>query len=308
MEIASGITMIDTLLGGQEGITAAYLVSGTNPALVETGAQTSVPTLKAALESHGVAAGDLAWIVLTHIHLDHAGGVGDMAAAFPKATIVVHPRGARHLVEPERLIAGTAAVHGPELAPLYGGLTPTPEDRIIIAESGHRIPLGGSRELIAYDAPGHARHQMMLVDESTGTVMAGDALGVQFPGSGLYPSVPPPEFDVDAAVATLDTIRDLDPTTLLLGHFGPVADPQESIALAVDQQSRAAEAARAAYTSGGAEAVEAAVYGAIPLADAVRTAAMIDRWQWLRWDDNNVKGLTMWAEKQAKADSAAAGG
>lgn len=305
MQIAPGITMIDTLLGGREGITAAYLVSGPSPALVETGAQTSVPAVKAALAAQGLAPDDLAWLVLTHIHLDHAGGVGDIAAAFPKATVVVHPRGARHLVEPARLIAGTAAVHGPELAPLYGGLTPTPEDRIVVAESGHRIPLGGSRELLALDAPGHARHQMMLVDESTGTVMAGDALGVQFPGSGLYPSVPPPEFDIDAAVATLDTIRDLDPTTLLLGHFGPVDDPQESIALAVDQQSRAAEAAKAAYASGGAAAVGEAVYAAIPLADAVRDAVMIDRWQWLRWDDNNVKGLAMWAEKLAKADGQA---
>ena len=112
IEIAPGVLQVDTLLGGWAEITAGYLVTGTAPILVETGSQTSVPALLAALEDLGVAADELAGIAVTHIHLDHAGGVGDVAAAFPNATIYVHERGARHLVDPTKLVDSAALVYG----------------------------------------------------------------------------------------------------------------------------------------------------------------------------------------------------
>src|SRR5581483_1563498 len=174
--VADGTTMLDTRLAGLPGITAAFLVDGPSPALVETGARTSAPALLDALAAEGVGPDDLAWIVLTHVHLDHCGGTGLVAEAFPRARVVVHRRGARHLVSPGRLVAASAEVYG-ERAPIFGGLDPVAQERIVAAEDGHRVPLGDGRELVMVEALGHARHHMVVLDERTGTVLAGDALG-----------------------------------------------------------------------------------------------------------------------------------
>ena len=302
MEVASGITIFDTLLGGWEGITGAYLVSGTRPALVETGAQTSVPVVLDALEAMSLGPEDLAWIVVTHVHLDHCGGVGDLALAFPRATVVVHQRGAPHLAEPARLVAASAAVYA-EHAPLYGGLTPVAEDRIMAVEDGATIGLGGTRQLVMVEAPGHARHQMAILDEATGTIMAGDALGVRLADGGLYPAIPPPEFDLDQSLRTLRRLAELTPETLLLGHYGAVAEPQEAIALAMSQQSIAAEAAWDAWRSGGAGAVAAAVSQVLPLAQTVQSPQAIALWERLGWAPNNAVGLARWAERRAASEA-----
>lgn len=305
MQVAPSITMIDTLLGGMEGVTAAYLIGSTNPALVETGAQTSAATVIDALGAMGMDAGDLAWLVLTHIHLDHCGGVGELAAAFPKATVVVHRRGARHLAEPDRLVAASAAVYG-ETAPLYGGLTAVPEDRIMAVEDGERIPLGASRELVMREALGHARHHMVVLDEATGTVMAGDALGVRLAGGGLYQALPPPDIDIDRSLASLAMLADLAPQTLLLGHYGPVPDAQEAIAAAAAQQSTIGAAAREAWRSGGLPEVAAAIERVLPFAETVGEPGAIDCWQRLRWVETTVVGLADWAERMP-ADAPAGG-
>lgn len=302
MEVASGITMLDTLLGGWEGITGAYLVAGTRPALVETGAQTSVSVVMRRLDSMSLGPDDLAWIVLTHVHLDHCGGVGDLAVAFPRATVVVHQRGAPHLVDPTRLVAASAAVYG-EYAPLYGGLTAVAEDRIMAVGDGAVIGLGGSRQLTMIDAPGHARHQMAVLDEATGTVMAGDALGVRLADGELYPAIPPPEFDLDQSLDTLRRLAGIEPETLLLGHFGPVPNPLEAIACAVSQQSIVAEAAWDAWRSGGSSAVESAVSQALPLRETVQSAAAVEMWERLGWAPNNVAGLARWAERRAASQA-----
>src|SRR5438876_2763904 len=124
--LAPGVLEIDTLLGGWERVTAGYLVEGPEPVLVETGSQTSVPALLAALDALGVGADDLAGVAVTHIHLDHAGGVGDVAKAFPNATVYVHEKGARHLADPARLVESASRVYGHLLDDLYGRLEPTP--------------------------------------------------------------------------------------------------------------------------------------------------------------------------------------
>ncbi len=123
--VMPGLLEIDTRLGGWDRVTAGYLVEGPSPVLVETGSQSSVPIVLKALSDHGLGPLDLAAIVVTHIHLDHAGGVGDIARAFPKATVLVHPRGARHLADPSRLVASAATVYGGALDSLYGRLEPT---------------------------------------------------------------------------------------------------------------------------------------------------------------------------------------
>src|SRR3954454_23789541 len=145
--IGPGVVELDTLLGGWERVTAGYLITGPAPVLVETGSQSSVPQLLAALEALGVGASDLAGVAVTHIHLDHAGGVGDVARAFPEATVYVHEKGARHLVDPERLVRSAALVYGDLLDTLYRRLEPTAPERVHVLADGERIDVGGGRHL-----------------------------------------------------------------------------------------------------------------------------------------------------------------
>jgi glyoxylase-like metal-dependent hydrolase (beta-lactamase superfamily II) len=287
--------MIDTLLGDMEGITAAYLVAGERPALIETGSRTSAPALRRALAAAGMSAGDLAWIVLTHVHLDHCGGTGIVAAAFPRATVVVHRRGARHLAEPRRLVAASAAVYGRRWS-LYGGLDRTAADRIVAAEDGHRVSVGPGRELVLLETTGHARHHMSVHDEATGTVFAGDAAGARLAGGGLYPTLPPPDLDLDAAERSLDRIAALAPRRLLLPHFGPAPDPAADLALARDQLGRARAAATAA--GGGREALRRALLEAMPLEESVDEPEAVARWRRLGWAETNVDGLAGWLERR----------
>src|SRR5580700_9938793 len=145
--IGPGVLEIDTLLGGWTRVTAGYLIEGPSPVLVETGSQSSVPTLLAALAELGVGASDLAGVVVTHIHLDHAGGVGDVARAFPRATVYVHEKGARHLVDPTRLVNSAGMVYGDLLDSLYGRLDPTPADRIHVLADLEEIRVSSNRVL-----------------------------------------------------------------------------------------------------------------------------------------------------------------
>src|SRR4051812_12486268 len=144
-EIGPGVLEIDTLLGGWDRVTAGYLVTGPAPVLVETGSQSSVGALLAALADLGVDAGELAGIAVTHIHLDHAGGVGDVARAFPNATVYVHEKGARHLVDPGRLVRSAALVYGDLLDTLYGRLDPTPAERVHVLADGEAITVSANR-------------------------------------------------------------------------------------------------------------------------------------------------------------------
>src|SRR5919202_556752 len=137
--LAPGVIEIDTLLGGWERVTAGYLIEGDAPVLVETGSQSSVPALLKALDDLGVDANSLAGVAVTHIHLDHAGGVGDVARAFPNATVYVHEKGARHLADPSRLVDSASRVYGSLLDSLYGRLDPTPAERVHVLQDGEEI-------------------------------------------------------------------------------------------------------------------------------------------------------------------------
>src|SRR6202044_2629747 len=156
--IAPGVLEIDTMLGGWERVTAGYLIEGPAPVLIETGSQSSVPILLAALDQIGVGPEELAGVAVTHIHLDHAGGVGDVARAFPSATVYVHEKGARHLADPTRLIDSAARVYGPLLDLLYGRMEPTEAARLHVVADGEEIAVSSTRTLAAVDSPGHAKH------------------------------------------------------------------------------------------------------------------------------------------------------
>ncbi len=216
---------IDTRMAGYSGITAGYLILGDRPCLVETGTSTSAPVVRDALSSLGVGPDDLATVVVTHIHLDHAGGVGDIANYYPSAEIVVHEKGARHLADPSRLMASAKMVWGDKLDVLFGTLAPTDAARIRALGDTGTIDLGNGRTLASHYSPGHAKHHVGLLDSLTGDLYVGDAAGVYLPETGdLRPATPPPDFDLDVALGSIALFTALKPQRLLFSHYGLVKD------------------------------------------------------------------------------------
>ena len=227
---------IDTRMAGYDGITAGYLILADRPCLVETGTAPSAPVVRDALASLGVGPADLATVVVTHIHLDHAGGVGDIAAMYPAAEIVVHERGARHLADPSRLMDSARRVYGRALERLFGVLTPTPPERIRAVEEHGSIDLGGGRRLESHYSPGHAKHHVGLIDSVSGDLYVGDAAGVYIPDTGdLRPATPPPDFDLGTALDSLRTFGALRPARLLFSHYGPVDDVPGTLARSAEE-------------------------------------------------------------------------
>ncbi len=303
MDVHPGdIIQIDTLLGGIPGVTCVQLVRGESPALIDCGTQTSVETVRRGLADAGLGPDDLAWLVLTHVHLDHCGAVGDLAQAFPNAKVVVHPRGAQHLVEPGRLVQATHDLFGP-LAPVMGGLRAVAADRIAVAEDGHLVPVGGGRNLRAVWSPGHARHHMSLLDEAEGILFTGDAVGVQMGGGDLYPSIPPPEYDLDAALASIDRLEDLAPTVMYISHEGLIPDVTEACDQGRRAQAAMGTAAREAWAlaPGDTKTLWRAVEAAWPSDGATSTPEARIRWTAFNWLDNNALGLAAMVAREGRA-------
>jgi glyoxylase-like metal-dependent hydrolase (beta-lactamase superfamily II) len=249
--VAPGVFQIDTLLGGWARVTAGYLVEGPAPVLIETGSQSSAGVLLDALARHGVAPGDLAGVAVTHIHLDHAGGVGDVARAFPAATVYVHPRGARHLADPSRLVASAATVYGDALDALYGRMAPTAAERVKALDDGEKIEIGPGRTLTTVHSPGHAKHHLALHDSATGVLFVGDAVGVRLPDAGLLrPATPPADFDLAQALDSLRRFSDRRPWALALAHYGILGDPGAVLEEAAGALREWASVARTAWRAG----------------------------------------------------------
>ena len=250
--VAPGVVQVDTMLGGWDQVTAGYLIEGPAPCLVETGSQSSLATVLSELDQLGLGPDDLASVVVTHIHLDHAGAVGDIAAAFPRATVYVHEKGARHLVDPDRLVRSAAMVYGDLLDALYGRLTPTPADRVRVLADGDEIRVGPGRALTSVDSPGHAKHHLGLHDDESGLLFVGDAVGVRLPQVGvLRPATPPPDFDLELALHSLRRFAERRPSGLALAHYGLTpGDPQDMLAEAESTLERWAAVAEAAFRDG----------------------------------------------------------
>jgi glyoxylase-like metal-dependent hydrolase (beta-lactamase superfamily II) len=244
-EVQQGITAIDTFYGGRERYTAAYLLNADRPTLVETGPTMSVEPVVAGLARLGVRADDLANVVVTHIHLDHAGGVGRLRERFPRATVFVHERGARHLADPTRLVASATRLYGEtQMSTLFGPVDPVPPERIHALSDGDAIDLGGRRLDVDF-TPGHASHQVALTDSATGAVFTGDALGVHVPDLPvLRPATPPPDVDVDAAIESIERIRSRARSVLLFAHFGPLLEIDATCDLAIERLRAWAKAVR----------------------------------------------------------------
>jgi glyoxylase-like metal-dependent hydrolase (beta-lactamase superfamily II) len=298
--IATGVLEIDTMLGGWERVTAGYLIEGSAPVLVETGSQTSVPILLAALDQIGVGPAELAGVAVTHIHLDHAGGVGDVARAFPAATVYVHEKGARHLADPTKLVDSAARVYGPLLDSLYGRIDPTPAERLHVLADGEEIAVGPGRTLSAVDSPGHAKHHVGLHDSLSGVLFAGDAVGVKLPDGGvLRPSTPPPDFDLDQALTSLAKFAARRPTGIALAHYGLLDEPEALLDEAHETLTLWAETAERAYRA-GEDIADALAARFDPLLGDI-DAAHKEKLDIMNGVHSNAAGFRRWLDGRASA-------
>ena len=202
-------------------------------AIVDTGCNDSLRNAHAALEQLGLSSDAVDYIFLTHIHLDHAGGAGVMMKAFRNAQLVVHPRGARHMADPSKLVEGATAVYGAEaVRRLYGEVLPVDASRIIQATHGMCISLG-SRRFLCLDTPGHAKHHIGIVDQKSGHIFSGDTFGVSYRELDtdgrqfVFPATTPIQFDPEEMHESIDMILDFKPEALYLSHFGQLRDVEQ---------------------------------------------------------------------------------
>lgn len=204
------------------------MIENGRAAFFDTGTTLALPNAVAALRQRGLSNEDVQYVIPTHVHLDHAGGAGAMMRAFPDARLIIHPRGARHMIDPAKLWQGTVGVYGEERAALlYGEVVPVPEERITIAEDNTEIDFQG-RSLLFIDTPGHARHHFCVVDRDREAVFAGDMLGISYRvfdsdrGPFVFPSTTPVQFEPDAFHESLRRIEALQLRYAYLAHFGRI--------------------------------------------------------------------------------------
>jgi len=229
-DFAAGITAIDVDYVRPRLAASHLVIDGGRAAFVDTGTTHSVPNLLAALAEKDVDPAEVDWVLATHVHLDHAGGAGALMRLLPNARCAVHPRGARHLAEPSKLIAGSIAVYGEErYRSLYGDIVPIDESRMFVPEDGATIQLGG-RELELIHTPGHALHHYCIVDREHSVIFSGDTFGLSYRDLDvdgrefIFPTTTPVHFDPEALCNSVDRLMSYTPQAIYLTHYAEVRD------------------------------------------------------------------------------------
>jgi len=222
------VTAIDADLVRPRMASIHLLQSGDRLALVDTGTSHSVPSVLDAIVARGRTPADVEWVVLTHIHLDHAGGAGALMQALPNARLLVHPRGARHMVDPSRLIASATSVYGEEtMQATYGDIVPIAAERVVESHDGMQIDFGDRRWTV-FDTPGHARHHHAIHDSASNGIFTGDTFGLAYPDLAaggrpfVIPTTTPVQFEPEAMRESVERLAALKPECLYLTHFGRV--------------------------------------------------------------------------------------
>jgi glyoxylase-like metal-dependent hydrolase (beta-lactamase superfamily II) len=230
LDLGRGRVLVDLDFRDTEGLVAAYLLPEPDGwALVETGPSTCREALLRGVAAAGVEARDVRDILVTHIHLDHAGGLGAVADDFPHARLHAHEVAVPHLVDPTRLIAGARRAWGEASDQLWGTVVPTPAPRLHALRGGETLPLRGG-ELRALATPGHAKHHLAFFDTGIRAILAGDGAGVRLEDSAtIRPAVPPPDLDLEQLFASLEAMRRTEPKAVLLSHFGPTPHGAEDL-------------------------------------------------------------------------------
>jgi glyoxylase-like metal-dependent hydrolase (beta-lactamase superfamily II) len=310
-----GILAVDSGYG-RKGLAAIHLIIHQGQAaVIDTGTNASAPRVLSALAAAGVVPDKVSWVMLTHLHLDHAGGAGSLMCAFPNAKLLVHPRGLRHVVDPSRLWQATADVYGAERAfALYGRLAPVDEERVVAAVDGLEIGMG-ERRFRVIDAPGHARHHICIWDERARAFFTGDAFGLSYRHldvdgrASIFPTTTPSQFDLGAMHATIDRMLGFSPEAMYLTHYSRVTDVERLAAdlhRLIDTQVAVACAARG---DGVARHVEILA----GLEQIVREEAERQGWtlpeaevlELLRMDlELNAQGLGVWLDESRETEIA----
>jgi glyoxylase-like metal-dependent hydrolase (beta-lactamase superfamily II) len=306
---ADGITAIDVDYVRPRLAASHLVVDSGRAAFVDTGTSRSVPNLLAALAARHVDPAQVDWVLTTHVHLDHAGGAGELMRHLPQARCVVHPRGARHLADPAKLIAGSIAVYGEaRYRELYGDIVPIPEERLLVPGDGDRIALG-SRTLELIHTPGHALHHYCIVDLDHRRIFPGDNFGISyrdFDVDGrefIMPTTTPVHFDPEAMITSIDRLMSYAPVAMYLTHFGEVRDLQRLAAeLKARVEAFAALGRRLATVPERTAAMRSEMFGMLcRWLDAHGYRGDLAERHRLLDDDVelNVQGLEVWIDRAA---------
>jgi glyoxylase-like metal-dependent hydrolase (beta-lactamase superfamily II) len=224
-EVLQGVYLVDTGQFGLKGHGAAYILQSPVPVIVETGLSYSAERILKGLEELGIPPEDIGYIMVTHIHLDHAGGAGPLSRVCRNATVVVHERGARHLVKPAYLVRSVQEATGP-MFPHYGEAQPIPAPRVLEAAGRELFSLGRGFKIGTIATPGHAPHHLCFFEHRTGALFIGDAAGIYWPKmEKLLPTTPPPSFDLEQSLSSLKLLQEFGARTLLYTHIGPHGEP-----------------------------------------------------------------------------------
>ncbi|MBE3570453.1 MAG: MBL fold metallo-hydrolase [Bacillales bacterium] len=229
-DLGYGISLLDVMDLGREKRTGTYVIQEEKLTIIETSASPSIPYLLQGLEELGLKAADIQYIIVTHIHLDHAGGAGLLLEKCPNAKVIVHPRGKRHLVDPQRLIQGAKAVYGEKFEEFFEPVLPIPEERLIVKQDGETLEIGYDRVLTFLDTPGHAYHHFSIYDPKSNGIFTGDTVGIIYnpllDGIDFYlPTTSPNHFNPEAMLKSADRIENLGISRIYFGHFGMSEDP-----------------------------------------------------------------------------------
>jgi glyoxylase-like metal-dependent hydrolase (beta-lactamase superfamily II) len=258
IEVAAGICLIDCLFADLPEQCGVFLLRGGMNALIDSGPSGGVEQVIEGLKALGIGEDDLHYILLTHTHLDHAGGASSLLERFPRARILVDEGTARYLVDPARLLKSAIRALG-DIASYYGTMRPVPAERIISLRDGHRLDLGEGRSLRAVHTPGHSAGHFAFLEEGSGALLCGDCLGHLIADHGyVFPATPAPEFDAELSAASARKLAGLEPALLCFPHFGVTDRAKETFDLFLTQLERSLAMAEEARGLGGDPAFLAA--------------------------------------------------
>jgi glyoxylase-like metal-dependent hydrolase (beta-lactamase superfamily II) len=266
--VAPNTTRIDVEHLGNPQVIAACLLTGEGgPAIVDPGPSSALPTLKRKLAQRGLSVGDLEAILLTHIHLDHAGATGTLVAENPRLRVFVHHVGAPHMAQPDRLLASAQRLYGGEMEHLWGEFRAVPSQNLHVLKGGERIHAGGRTLEVEY-TPGHASHHVSYFDASTGLAFIGDTAGIRILNRPyIVPPTPPPDIDLELWEKSLDLILARKPERLFLTHFGVAEPVAEHIAQLRERLAQWAEMVRVSLQNHAEDAARANAFAAAVEAD-----------------------------------------